>query len=202
LIDKSRPLKSYNFGMRRIIPAIALLGALVSSGATNPPSGQASNESVSVAAVFLDSAAVVQATGTDFTPNFTVISATITPRGGKPVDVEPDDFLLRVESDSDHTGPLPAAQVLGTGGLVLHKGEQEVVGINRTNPGWSGTTAVQGAVPAPAAAIKALQDKMLPAKTTSDPVSGLLFFPISKKKPKSLDLVYSTPAGKLHIAFR
>src|SRR6516164_1685211 len=100
--------------MSRIIPAIAVFGSLVCAGAGNPPSGQASNDSVSVAAVFLDAAAVKQATGTDFTPDFTVISATTTPRGGKPVDVDPDNFLLRVESDSDHTGPLPAAQVLGT----------------------------------------------------------------------------------------
>jgi hypothetical protein len=43
---------------------------------------------------------------------------------------------------------------------------------------------------------------MLPAKNTSDAVKGLLFFPIAKKKPRDLDLVYTTPAGnKLHIAF-
>jgi hypothetical protein len=43
---------------------------------------------------------------------------------------------------------------------------------------------------------------MLQAKTTADAVKGLLFFPIAKKKPRDLDLVYTTPAGnKLHIAF-
>jgi hypothetical protein len=43
---------------------------------------------------------------------------------------------------------------------------------------------------------------MLPAKTTAEPVTGLLFFPIPKRKPKDLDLVYSTPGGKLHLAFK
>ena len=50
--------------------------------------------------------------------------------------------------------------------------------------------------------IDALQAKMLPAKTTTDPVTGLLFFPIPKKKAKDLDLVYTSPLGKLHIKFR
>jgi hypothetical protein len=43
---------------------------------------------------------------------------------------------------------------------------------------------------------------MLPAKTTSDPVTGLLFFPIPKKKAKDLDLVYTSPLSKLHIKFK
>ena len=63
--------------------AIALLAAWVCAGAANPPSGQASNEGVSVAAVILDPAAVKQTTGSDFTPTFTVIERDAYPEGRK-----------------------------------------------------------------------------------------------------------------------
>lgn len=155
-----------------------------------------------MAAVFLDIAAVKQATGTDFAGKFTVLEVTLTPKGGKPLDVDPDDFLLRVDSNSDRSGPLAAAQVLGTGGLILHKEEQHVIGITRADSAYNGVTVASGSAPAPIDAINALKEKMLPFKTTTTPVTGLLFFPIEKKKPRDLDLVYSTPSGKLHISFR
>lgn len=189
--------------MRRIVAAAGVLLAGFAAFGANPPSGRASDATVEVSAVFLNAAAVLQATGRDFSKGFTVIEVTVTPRGGKPLDVEPDDFLLRLNSDTDNSGPMVAAQVLGEGGgLVLHRAEENVIGVTGTNPANVGLTAGKPDPSVSADEVRALQNKMLPAKTTSSAVSGLLFFPLPKKKPKDLDLVYSTPAGKLHISFR
>jgi hypothetical protein len=95
-----------------------------------------------------------------------------------------------------------ASQVYGAGSALVVHGAKETIGITPTNLGYSGTSIVHGSSSASSADIDSLQKKMLPAKTTSDPVTGLLFFPIAKKKARDLDLVYSTPNGKLHISFR
>src|SRR2546423_5064120 len=44
-----------------------------------------------------------------------------------------------------------------------------------------------------------LKEKMLPEKETDQPVSGLLYFPMEKQKLKDLELIYTTPAGKLNL---
>src|SRR6185436_5196656 len=96
------------------------------------------------------------------------------------------------KSNSDSSGPMSASLVYGAGGgLVLHSGKN-TIGITPNNPGYSGATVVAGSSSASPEAIKDLQNKMLPTKTTASPVTGLLFFPIAKKKAKDLDLVYST----------
>ena len=183
--------------------AAALIVAALSANAANPVTGHAADNAVEVNALFLDAAAVQQATGSDFKSSYTVIEVTVLPKGDKALAIDPEDFLLRINSDSESSGPMAASQVYGAGGgLILHS-SQETIGITRTDPGYSGVSVVRGSSSASADTIKTLQNKMLPAKTTSDAVKGLLFFPIAKKKPRDLDLVYTTPAGnKLHIAFR
>ena len=50
--------------------------------------------------------------------------------------------------------------------------------------------------------MKVLSDKILPEKETSDPVSGLLYFPMDiKQKVKDLEMYYTTPAGKISLRF-
>ena len=51
--------------------------------------------------------------------------------------------------------------------------------------------------------MKVLNEKMMPEKKTdSEPVSGLLYFPMEKQKQKDLELIYNTPDGKLSLRFR
>jgi len=176
--------------------------AAIAARAANPPAGHASDESVEVSAVFLDTAAVRQSTGSDFNNAYTVVEVTITPKSGKSVDVQPDDFLLRINSSSDSSGPMAASQIYGAGNaLVLHS-EKETIGITPADPHYSGVSVARGSGSADNEAINALQKKMLPPGQTSVPVTGLLFFPLAKKRARDLDLVYSSPAGKLHISFR
>jgi hypothetical protein len=174
--------------------------ASTAAHAANPPTGHASDESVEVSAVFFDAALVKQSVGSDFANAYTVLEVTITPKGGKPIEVQPDDFLLRINSNSDSSGPMAASQVYGAGNALVLHGAKETIGITPTDLGYSGVSVARGS--ADTEAIDALQKKMLPPGKTSAPVTGLLFFPIAKKKARDLDLVYSTPARKLHISFR
>lgn len=172
------------------------------ANAANPPIGEASDASVTINARFMDAAAVQQATGSDFKNTYTVIEVTVTPKGDKPLVLQPDDFLLRINSDSDSSGPMVASQVYGAGSAIVLQGEQDTIGVTRNDPGYTGISIAKGSSSVSKDKIAALQAKMLPSKTTSDPATGLLFFPIAKKKARDLDLVYTSPLGKLHIKFK
>jgi hypothetical protein len=189
----------YNPGMKRSALILAFAALLA---AKNPPSGKASDASVEISATFLDTAATQQATGSDFDKAYTVIRVTVTPLGGKSLLVQPDDFLMRVKSDSDSSGPLSASQAYGAGGgLVLHRAE-ETIGTTPTTMGYTGVSAATQKSSVSPETIKALQAKLLQAGKTTSPVSGLLIFPIAKKKHRDLDLVYTSPASKVHVEFR
>ena len=54
----------------------------------------------------------------------------------------------------------------------------------------------------PDPALDALKKKMLSEKTVTEPVSGLLFFPLTKEKARNLILSYKTPQGKLRLNFK
>ena len=187
-----------------IVAAFAglLVAGLVAAPA-HPPMGSASNDGVDVAATFLDAAAMTQAVGADYSANYTVIEVTVTPKGGKTLELQPDDFLLRIGSDSERSGPVQAAQILGAGGgLILHRDQQRVIGVDLTVRGNTGVTAATGSSTVSKDQVSSLQGKLLPGKNISASVTGLLFFPIAKKKAKDLDLVYSSAGGKLHVAFK
>src|SRR5450432_3783021 len=88
------------FTATRFTATMLLLCALVSGREKKLPSGNASDERVSLSASALDSAELKQIFGSDFDNNFAVLEVTLTPKGDQPLDIHLDDFLLR----SDQTG--------------------------------------------------------------------------------------------------
>jgi hypothetical protein len=181
------------------------------------PSGEATNDVVAIAATALDSEQLKQIFGSDFDNGYSVIEVTLTPKGGKPLDIRIDDFLLRSDQTGEHTGPLLAAQIAGQGALVVHRGDGPKSKGGFTG-GFGGIMMGGGAMGAPTAVdntkvevkesaeadpmLSILKRKILAEKTVSEPVTGLLFFPLDKEKPKHLALVYTTSAGKLRMQFR
>jgi hypothetical protein len=181
------------------------------------PSGEMSNDGVHIAATVLDSDQLKEIFGSDFGSLYSVIEVTITPRNGKPVEVHLDDFLLRSEQTGDHTGPLAAAQIGGQGALVVKRGDPP-----RSKGGFGGgfggimmggggmgppDTTDRSKVEMKENAEKDpllanLKRKILAEKTITEPVTGLLFFPIEKEKPKHLTLICTTPAGKIRTQFK
>jgi hypothetical protein len=156
-----------------------------------------------------------QTFGSDFGGIFTVVEITLTPRGGKPLDVHLDDFLLRSEQTGEHSGPLAPSQIAGQGALVVHQDGNQGRGKGGFSGGLGGIMMGGGSAeppPEPRTEMKnsdkkdpmldVLKRKILAEKSIAAPVTGLLFFPLEKEKPKNLDLIYTTPSGKLRMKFK
>ena len=68
------------------------------------PSGEASNDLVQISATALDSEQLKQIFGSDFDNGYVVIEVTLTPKGGKPLEIHLDDFLLRSDRPANTPG--------------------------------------------------------------------------------------------------
>lgn len=91
-------------------------------------------------------------------------------------------------------GPLGGPPIMGPGGIGVGGGGDA-----------SGEVAAKmnnGAKDKPNPMLDVLKQKILPEKETDAPVSGLLYFPMEKQKVKDLELIYTTPAGKLSVRFK
>ena len=171
------------------------------------PQGQADNELVTITAMIIPPEQVRQEFGSRLDGNFTVLEVHVSPKGDKPYDVQLDDFVLRAESDGEHSGPLAASQIIDTGALVIK--QTYAPRSNAQMPQMIGGTKVemkddlgQNHADESQDTMDALKKRILAEKAISETESGLLFFPLDKKRPKSLVLSCTTPSGKLRIQFK
>jgi hypothetical protein len=179
----------------------AVLGAAF-AGDKKSPQGQGEDESVAITATLLSPEQLIQAIGSDFDNNYTVLDVRVTPKGGKPYLVHLDDFILRSEQSGEHSGPfLVASQIAGAGALVVRHTYGNRVNADSPKP-LEGTKVEMKDDARADPALDALKKKMLAESTVTDPVSGLMFFPLTKEKPKNLILSYKTPQGKLRLSFK
>jgi hypothetical protein len=183
-----------------LVAALALCSALMAADKRSPQ-GTAEDESVAITATILSAEQIKEAVGSSFDNDYTVLDVHVTPKGGKPYTVHLEDFILRSESSGDHSGPFVAAQIAGAGALEVAR----TYG-NKANPDSprviESTKVEMKNDEKPNAALDALKKKILAEKVVSGPVSGLLFFPLSKEKPKNLVLSYKTPQSKLRLSFK
>jgi hypothetical protein len=176
--------------------------ALLHAADKRSPQGQGEDESVAIAATVLSLDQLKDAVGSDFDNNYTVLDVRVTPKGGKAYLVHLDDFILRSEATGEHSGPfLVASQIAGAGALVVERKYGNRSNADSPRP-LEGTRLEMKNDAKADPTLDALKKKMLSEKTISEPVSGLLFFPLSKEKPKNLVLSYKTPAGKLRMTFK
>jgi len=169
------------------------------------PQGHGENEIVALSATILSQEHVELEFGTGFHGSYTVLEVRLTPKG-QAMEVNLDDFILRSESDGDHSGPLAAAQIVDGGALVIKRTYSP-----RTNaaadPLIAGTKVemkddLSKGVSGTPEMIEALKKRILKEGQITEPESGLLFFPLEKKRPGSLVLSYAAPGGKLRIQFK
>jgi hypothetical protein len=194
--------------MKRTIAVALMLCAAAWSREKRLPAGEASNDTVKVAATCLDAEQLKETFGTDFDNMFSVIEVTLTPKGGKALDVHLDDFLARSEQTGAHGGALSASQIAGQDALVVH---QDDVKKGKGGISWGGGFGGMGGgggggAPPPETRtemkksdkrdplLDVLKRKILADKPVNEPVTGLLFFSLDKEKPKNLVLIYTTPA--------
>ena len=193
--------------------------------------GQAANATVSVeATVYADPESVAQQVGSDLQAHYTVVRVKLTPKNGK-LPIQLDDFLLWTDKDGERSHPYVASQVAGPGALIISQtatGGGGVRGGDPSGPVWGGmpgtgtrpqqmpgsgtgvgntatmtgnkTTVDSSGKKDPL--MDVLNTKMLKEQEITEPVTGLLYFPLEKQKVKDLQLFYTTSAGKLSVRFK
>ena len=183
-------------------------------------SGQAANASVSLdATVYADPDSVRQAVTDDLGNHYIVVRLKVTPKGAA-LPIQLEDFTLRTDKDGEKSHPYVATQIAGQGVLVVsevasggggghaQQSDPTYGGMPPSGGGFGNATTQMGAQgkmrqdEKANPLVKTLAERMLAEKETAEPISGLLYFPMEKQKLKDLELIYTTPAGKLSIRFR
>ena len=180
---------------------VLVLAAALCAADKKPPQGHEEDASVGVTATLLSADQLRQEFGSEF-GDYIVVDVRISPKD-KAYQVRLDDFILRSESSGEHTGPFTAAsQIAGAGALVVTEKYGNKANADSPKPLESVKIEMnQDAKGNPA--LDALKKRMLAEKTVSEPVSGLLFFPFSKReKARNLILSYKTPTSHLRLSFK
>ncbi len=103
----------------RILLGIALAtGALAAADGPAPVSAKTTEMEIT-ARLINDKQGVQAAVGDELKRQYTVVEVTVVPRGGYPVKITRDDFLLRSERDNERATADSPERVAGAGVLVL-----------------------------------------------------------------------------------
>ena len=186
-----------------ICPVLICPGLIptLTAGEKKAPQGHAEDDGVAITATVVSPEQVRQMFGTDFDNNYTVLDVTVAPKGGKPYAVRLDDFILRSESSLDHSGPLAAGQMAGAGAVIVERKYGNRSNVDSPRPIEGTQVHIQDDATADPA-FAALKKNILIEKSTTESESGLLFFPLSKEKPKNLVLSYKSPVSRLRLTFK
>lgn len=184
------------------------------------PTTSASNEQVDiVATIVLAEDEVKQKLGADPGQGIVLLEVKVTPKTDQPVQVSPDDFILLAHDDGERSKPFEPEELAGQGAMVLSKTTDKgqktgssfgLGGIGMGvggSPGNPTPTAIKTKMDEKskgnAPLLEALKAKQMPAKESTDEVSGYLYFPLDgKHKLKNLAVLYRGPAGKLDLEFQ
>jgi hypothetical protein len=204
-----------------------MCGALLCGADKKVPLRSAENGSVEITATaFADRESVKQVLGSELGGHYIVVEVRLTPKDAAKVSIHLDYFTLRTDKDGERTTPFAPSQIAGRGALVVSTGSASGGGTVMAGAGGPpgmdpygglgggmiGGGGSAGATEARATMrsgskdkadpmLEVLKEKILPEKETEAPVSGLLYFPMEKQKLKDLELIYTTPEGKLHLRF-
>jgi hypothetical protein len=203
--------------MRLRVAYIGIIGAaLLCAGEKKPKTEKSAphsgeNDYVELTATAIaDPESVREVLGSDLGGHYILMNVQIAPKEGRTIKVRLDDFLLRTDKDGERTTPFVPAQIAGRGSMVVTEtgsGGGSTFGIGPMSIGTAGikeahATVKSGANEKPDPILDVLKQKMLPEKETTAAVSGLLYFPMEKQKLKDLELIYTTPEGKLRLRFK
>ncbi|HUE21236.1 MAG TPA: hypothetical protein VMQ86_06120 [Bryobacteraceae bacterium] len=210
---------------------MASQGAARKNDSTAPAETRGENESVVITAtLYAKPEAVKEVVGSDLGGHYIVVAIEVTPRFGKEVAVNRDDFVLKTDKDGEKSGPFAPSQIAGRGAMIVRQtGGAGATGMHDNDgPIWGGMPGTMGqprrvggdgvgSAGAPEGAeaktrtgssekedpmLAVLKQKELPETKTDKPVSGLLYFPMEKQKAKDLELRYAATDDKITMRFR
>ncbi len=220
--------------MRLAIVGLSLLFCSLLPGADKPPPvTEASNQNLAIrATLYKQPDQIRDLLGQKLEKGIVVVKVTVTPRGGKPLELDHDDFLLRSDKDGEKSEPYDPGQIAGDTVLtVIYSDEGGGAMAQQNGPVWGGmgggmpgrlpgsgpgsmgnATSVETASDAHVdnrtddshnKLLAILRDKILPEGEITKPVTGLLYFPLEgKHKYKQLWLHYVGDAGRLDLHFK
>jgi hypothetical protein len=185
------------------------------------PQTSAGNEQVDIiATISLSPEEVAQKLGADPGKGIVLLDVRVIPKTDKAVQISPDDFILLSHDDGERSKPFEPAEIAGQGALVVTNtadgtkvkktsssvGFGGIMGGGGGSPGNSRVTTLSSKMDDKKkgndSLLEMLKAKELPQKESTEPIEGLLYFPLDgKHKLKNLAVLYRGPAGKLDLEF-
>ena len=219
-------------GIGLALACIVSQGTARSNDNTKPAETRGENESVVITAtVYAKPEAVKEVLGSDLGGHYIVVAVEVTPRFGKEVAINRDDFILKTDKDGEtqrsvraqpdrrarrhgrppdrrHRVPPACTTTTGPSGAAI----QALSGSRAGLAAMAWATPARQKAPRPKTRtgshekedpmLAVLKDKELPETKTDKPVSGLLYFPMEKQKVKDLELRYNPSEDKITMRFR
>lgn len=217
---------------RAVALSVMMAAACLAAGDDGPATGQATSKNLDVeATLYKDKDAIRNLIGQELGDGIMVVEVRVTPKSDDPVKIWREDFFLRSDKDGQKSEPYDPSQIAGSSVMTLATtSEGGTVMANDQGPVWGGIGGArpqrmpgqngggfgnstissektearvgESSNDANTKLLAALKEKILPEGEISQPVSGLLYFPIDgKHKVKQLELHYRGEAAKLDLRF-
>ena len=202
--------------MLRILALWLLTPLLLSAAAKkNVATAHGENDDLSLeATLYIDGEAVKGLIGNDLGGHYIVADVKVTPKYGKQISIDRDDFVLHTAKDGEKAQPFVGNQIAGQTALIVN-GEEPA----KKKGGWTvGGPVMMGGPGMPTdhgptgSTVKTdeqenplkrlLDSKILPEKKTDQPVSGLLYFPMEKQKMKDLEILFGAKDNRITLRFK
>lgn len=198
---------------------ILMLPAMVASAAakkTSTATGE-NDDMVLTATLYTDPADLKDMVGSDLDGHYIIASVKIAPKYGKTVNIQRDDFLLRCFDGNDTSRPFVGSQIADQSTLVVGKvteGDGKKAKPRLTLGGMGGMTGPTTQYDNAPATVKENHDakvtelaktldaKILPEKKADQPLTGLLYFALEKRKFKDMELTYGPKESRITLHFK
>jgi len=214
----------------RIVAGLAAAGLLLAAADTVAWVTEKAADVTISAQLILDKDAQVKAVGSELNRQYVIVELKLVPRGGFPVTISRDDFMLRSSRDAERATAEspdriagPAVLVLGSrssgrgvfsesgdpvfvGGLPGASDRPRRIGGDESSigsAGDAGETTVAASRGKETPLLGVLRDKEIRLGEIAKPVTGYLYFPVDpKQKSKNFWLHYKGPGGAADLRFR
>ena len=197
--------------------ALVAASALFASADKTLPIEKTSNDFVEISGTLLSKDEIMKLFGSDLGGQIVVVRTTVRPLSDKPVKIDYDDFFLMDTDNGERSEPYEPTQIAGSSVLVVTPTGARTgrtggtfgigglgIGSGNTHDTVNNTKVETHNEDKANPVLEKLRQNILPEKSVTDPITGLLYFQIEGKKikAKSLEMHYKTPSGRISMRFR